>query len=92
MNPDRYRCPECRTRRTSGLALAAHVAQCPRPVCWCSGYLFPHRPGSPYCEKNAMAPLRSAIRAGNCTDEELLEIQLDCALLSPGKPMREWRD
>ncbi|MDM0116894.1 hypothetical protein QTI66_32730 [Variovorax sp. J22R133] len=44
------RCPECRTRRVSWIAMLKHVAKTGHKVCDCGhGYHFPHRPGSGGC-------------------------------------------
>lgn len=74
------------------MALVEHCQAHGHRLCDCGSPHYPHRPGTAYCVKNPMAPLQMAIRAGNCTDEELLEIQLDCALYSPGRPFTTWRD
>lgn len=91
----RYRCPECRTRRTSFMALIEHCRDHGHKLCDCGGggqYRYAHRPGSPYCVKNSMSGLRLAMLFGGVTDDELLDIQVECALFSPGRAMTEWRD
>lgn len=39
-----------------------------------------------------MSGLRLAMLFGGVSDDELLDIQVDCAIHSPGRPMTEWRD
>lgn len=90
VNTHRFRCPECRTRRTSFVALVEHCRQHGHGLCTCGGYHFAHRPGSPYCERNPMAALRHAMRADNCSDAELLDIEMDCAWHHPGLPLNVW--
>lgn len=79
-----YRCPECRTRRTSLAALVRHVAQCPRPTCDCmgSGLGYPHRPGSvPCCDHHPRAALHRVLRA-SAGDE--LQVLADWCWEMPG--------
>lgn len=83
--PHRYRCPECRTRRTDWLILQAHCAAAGHAVCNCGGYHYAHRPGSPFCKLNAWSDLRHAERAGEGA-EKLLEIAIDIAFDNPGQP------
>lgn len=86
-NPNRYRCPACRTRRTDWLALLAHCNAHGHGLCTCGGYHFAHRPGSPCCEKNPMGPLHSAIRADSAG---LAEIEMDCVWHGAGREMKTW--
>ena len=51
-----------------------------------------HRPGSPYCEQNAMSAVRIAARQEGITADELLEIAVDCAWEKAGRPFTKWRD
>lgn len=37
-----------------------------------------------------MATLRHAMRADNCSDAELLDIEMDCAWHHPGLPLNVW--
>lgn len=65
----RYRCPECRTRRTDFAFLKAHVRATGHKVCTCGhvsygGTGFPHRPGSPYCIHNPMSAMWIAMKQG----------------------------
>ena len=78
MNPNRFRfrCPAC---RTSFVALVEHCRVHGHTVCGCGGYHYAHRPGSPYCEQNAMSAVRIAARQEGITADELLEIAVDCA-------------
>lgn len=88
-NPDRMRCPECRTRRTDPRAFLLHVMSCERPVCHCGSYTYPHRPMSGMCTLNPDAQVALAARAGT-PPEQLLEVAIDVALHMRGKPMNEW--
>ena len=85
-----YRCPECRTRRSTLGLLTRHLQQTDHAVCHCGGYHYAHRPGSPYCVHNAQSPALLAWRAG-ASDDEVLEISIELALTVPGKPMKVWR-
>lgn len=58
------RCPDCRTRRTTRGLFTRHVQQTGHRPCWCSGYHYAHRPGSPLCEYNPLSALRLADRDG----------------------------
>jgi AMMECR1 domain-containing protein len=86
----KFRCPECRTRRKDWGLFTQHLQDSGHALCGCGGYHFKHRPGSPFCERNPMSALLLAMRAGNCSDEELLEIEMDCAVFTPGRPLRVW--
>ena len=86
------RCPECRTRRKSFDLFTRHLRETGHRVCWCGGYSFAHRPGSPYCEQNAMSAVRIAARQEWITADELLEIAVDCAWEKAGRPFTKWRD
>lgn len=45
-----YRCPVCRTRRHDQALLTRHIEQAGHDkLCSCSGYAYPHRPGSKLC-------------------------------------------
>lgn len=80
----RYRCPECRTRRTDWLSLLAHCDKSRHALCRCGGYHYSHRPGSPYCMKNLWSDFNHAERAGESA-EMLLEITADIAFDNPGQ-------
>lgn len=84
------RCPECRTRRKSFDLFTKHLRETGHKVCDCGGYPWVHRPGSPYCVRNPMSAVLLAIRADNCTDDELREIEIDCAVHHPGRPLKVW--
>ena len=58
------RCPECRSRRTTFKAMQLHIKASGHKLCGCGGYHYPHRPGSPYCEKNPDSERLRAIRGG----------------------------
>ena len=88
----RFRCPACRTRRTSFVALIEHCKDHGHKVCGCGGYHHVHRPGSPYCEQNAMSAVRIAARQEGITLAELQEIEVDCAWEKAGRPFTKWRD
>lgn len=87
----RFRCPTCRTRRTSFVLLLKHCADRGHQVCGCGGYHYPHRAGSPCCDAHPMAVVHRALREGGLTDDELLDIQMDAALDSPGKRFEKWK-
>lgn len=87
MNKARYRCPACRTRRTGRLFLLVHCRATGHAVCNCGGYHHAHRPGSPFCCRNALSDLRHAERAGE-SEDVLLEIFANCAWDNPGTPTR----
>ena len=89
MNPHRYRCPACRTRRTSFVALLEHCREHGHRVCTCGGYHHPHRPHSPYCQQNAQSAALVAWRDGASADETL-EISIDIALTSAGRELKVW--
>ncbi len=62
-----HRCPACRTRRHSQKLMQAHMRDSGHAACWCGGYHYKHRPGSPYCHHNPLSPIREAARQ---TDDE----------------------
>lgn len=66
--PTAWRCPECRTRRSTLPLLRAHVAASGHKLCNCGGYHYAHRPGSPYCSCNPIADLWVAQRQGEGPD------------------------
>lgn len=39
-----------------------------------------------------MSDVHVAMRRGDCTDEELREIEVDCAYEKAGRPFKKWRD
>jgi hypothetical protein len=80
----RYRCPQCRTRRTDWLSLLAHIEKHGHKVCRCGGYAYAHRPGSPYCHENPWSIFNEAYRAGEPT-ATLLDIAIHIAYENPGK-------
>lgn len=87
-NPNRLRCPECRTRRTDPRAMADHVAQCKRPLCTCEGVPFEgglgvHRPGTIGCIHHPLAGLHRAERHG-ATPAELADIERRIRAELPG--------
>ena len=83
------RCPECRSRRTTYTSMQRHINASGHKLCQCGGYPYPHRPGSPYCEQNPMAPALAASRAGE-SDEAVQEIAIGIALAVAGKPLKQW--
>lgn len=83
-NPDRYRCPECRTRRTDPRKMILHAMECMRPLCACGSYPYPHRLGGGMCTHNPDAQVLLASRAGT-PDDELLDVAADVAFNMPGK-------
>lgn len=86
-NSERFRCPECRTRRTSGAAMVLHMMQCKRQMCDCGGYHFRHRLGSGMCYENPASHVKHASRAGT-PDDELLDVAASVAWHLPGKPSK----
>ncbi|ABX36058.1 hypothetical protein Daci_3420 [Delftia acidovorans SPH-1] len=88
--PRRFRCPACRTRRTSFVLLVKHCSDHSHTVCTCGGYHYAHRPGSPCCERNPMGPVHSALRAG-ADNDEAWRLTMDIVWDTPGKPMEKWR-
>lgn len=83
------RCPECRSRRTTYASMQRHIQASGHKLCKCGGYHYAHRPGSPFCEHNPMAPALHAWRAGASADE-VLEIKIEIALTVAGKPLKVW--
>lgn len=59
-----FRCPSCRTRRKDYKLFTQHIQQSGHALCKCGGYHYQHRPGSPFCEVNALSALRLADRYG----------------------------
>lgn len=88
-NPDRLRCPECRTRRTDPRAFILHCMGCTRPLCHCGSYAYPHRPLGGMCTLNPDAQVTLASRGGT-PGEELLDVAIDVALHMRGKRMMAW--
>lgn len=84
MNKARWRCPDCRTRRTGWLFLLAHCREKGHALCLCGGYHYAHRPGSPFCEANPMADVRHADRAGEPPDV-LRQMAVDIAFENHGE-------
>ena len=89
MNPNRFRCPACRTRRTSFAALVEHCRDHGHALCGCGGYHYAHRPGSPFCHQNPQSPALVAWRDG-ASDEEVSEISTELALTTSGRKMGAW--
>jgi hypothetical protein len=86
-NPDRYRCPQCRTRRTDPHLMVLHVMDCMRPLCFCGAYTYPHRYLGGDCFHNADAQVKHASRAGT-PDDELRDVAAAVAFSMPGKPAK----
>lgn len=53
-----------------------------RPVCWCTGYWFPHRKGGGACEHSKTRDIHMAIRMG--CQELLTEALIAYRLKYPG--------
>lgn len=72
------RCPVCRTRRTTAVAMREHLRKWEDhdQVCVCGGYHYPHRPGSPCCVENPLAHVNRALRAGEELDPIDIEVEL----------------
>lgn len=89
MNHHRFRCPACRTRRTSFVALLEHCREHDHKLCTCGGYHHPHRPASPYCHHNPQSAALVAWRDG-ASDDEVSEISVELALTTAGRVMKVW--
>jgi len=83
------RCPECRSRRTTFKSMLQHIRASGHKLCQCGGYHYPHRPGSPFCDANPMAPALRASREG-ASDEEVYEIVVALAWSVAGKQLKAW--
>jgi hypothetical protein len=88
MNPNRLRCPNCRTRRTDPRKMAEHVAQCLQDSCSCEGVPFErglgtHRKGTRGCMHHPLAGLDRAARHG-ASDSELANIERRIRAELPG--------
>lgn len=79
-----YRCPACRTRRSSYKLFTQHLRATGHKVCTCGGYHYAHRPGSPCCEQNPSCDLHQALRRGDKQDV-LMEIMAHIAWETKGK-------
>jgi len=77
------RCVECRTRRTTYAAMQDHYQKSGHKLCTCGGLLYPHRPGTKFCDSHPMAGLHRAMRCSELTDEEIEDIALDIAWDAP---------
>lgn len=72
MSRGRLRCPVCRTRRATFVALAAHKADHTHwAPCNCVGYHHPHRPGGGACVRAPYHRLADARRRGASAEERL---------------------
>lgn len=81
------RCPVCRTRRTTLRALFKHQEeQRHRGPCTCGGYHFPHRPGSPCCEKNPYFQVHQTRRAEG-DFEAMLDATIEATFNTNHKPV-----
>lgn len=85
------RCKVCRTRRATFTSLLRHVKESGhRKPCQCSGYHYPHRPGSPCCDQDPRAPYMRAVRAGEMDmADALIEMAFDGIggkISKPGDP------
>lgn len=66
--------------------MVLHRLHCDRPVCTCMRVIHPHRPGSyPLCEANPMSDVLLALLNG-VSDEEALDIAVEIALTTKGRP------
>lgn len=73
------------------MLLLLHCAAHDHRVCSCGGYHYPHRPGSPCCNENPMAPLHRAMREG-AEDIDIEDIEMDCVWHGAGREMKTWPD
>lgn len=73
-----FRCPQCRTRRRDWGLFTQHLKSTGHRACDCGGYHYRHRPGSPLCVDNPLAPLLDAKRRGADRDT-LLDIHIEIA-------------
>lgn len=49
--------------------MQAHLTATGHAACWCGGYHYKHRPGSPLCISNPLSPVREVARqTDNDTD------------------------
>lgn len=87
-----FRCGCCRTRRKTWEGMQAHLKKWGHAVCRCGGYHYAHRPGSKFCDLNPMCEVWRHLRAGDCGDDELAELEVEIAATKPGKPFKMWRD
>lgn len=72
--------------------MVEHCRDSGHKLCDCGGYHYKHRPGSPLCRQNPMSAVHAAMRDAACSAEDLLEIEMECAVHVPGRPMRAWPD
>jgi hypothetical protein len=79
-----FRCPECRTRRANWHLFTKHIEEAQHKVCTCGGYHYPHRPGSPYCTRNAWSEYREAQRR-DVDDDTLKDIVVHTAFETRGR-------
>jgi hypothetical protein len=66
-----------------------HIKASGHKLCNCGGYHYAHRPFSPFCYSNPMAPALHASRGG-ASDEEVFEIMLEIVWSTPGRPLKIW--
>lgn len=75
------RCVVCRTRRSTYLSMKDHMETSGHSSpCNCSGYHYPHRPGSPCCETNQYVRTNMAKRNPHSTDTDIIDAFLDDVL------------
>lgn len=87
-NPNRLRCPVCRTRRTDAHAMFLHQLQCKQDSCDCEGVPFQnglahHRKGTVGCMHHPFAGLHRAERHG-ASPAELADIERRIRAELPG--------
>lgn len=71
------RCPACRTRRATYASMQKHIQESGHKLCSCGGYPYKHRPGSPCCDQNPLAPFHDAVRRGVLREEEWFEFGVE---------------
>lgn len=69
--------------------MQAHIRSSGHRLCTCGGYHYAHRRYSKFCYDNPMSAYWHASRAG-ASDEDLEDIQIECVLNAPGRPLKVW--
>lgn len=56
-----------------------HIKASGHVLCVCGGYWYPHRPGSPCCERNKLGAFNVCKREGVVGDD-LTDVFIECCL------------